>query len=107
MIVVPAEKVLPAIVEFLGSPKASSEGKVTALHWIQNLLKDGKAERCLDAVLKAAAAVSMDKAIEVREAASKLANALTEVRERTSPSRIVYTVCKLPPTGLPKARHKT
>ena len=77
--VVPPEKVLPVVVDFLGSPKASSEGKVIALHWSQTLLGTGKAERCLDSILKAAAVVSVDKAVEVREAATQLAAALTEV----------------------------
>ena len=83
MAVVPAERVLPTVVDFLGSSKASAEGKVITLHWLKTLLAAKKLERCIDQTLKAAAVVSSDKAVEVREAAAQLALALSEVSIRT------------------------
>lgn len=76
---VPAEKVLPSVVDFLPSAKASNEGKVTGLRWIMGLVNSREAQRCLDSALKAAAVASGDKAVEVREAASHLAAALVKV----------------------------
>jgi hypothetical protein len=80
---VPAEKVLPSVVDFLPSAKASNEGKVTGLRWIMGLVEAGKTQRCLDSALKAAAVASGDKAVEVREAASHLAAALVKVGNAT------------------------
>ena len=37
--VVPAEKVLPVVVDFLASPKASNEGKVTGLRWVASVVQ--------------------------------------------------------------------
>ncbi len=77
--VVPPERVLPTFVDFLVSSKASAEGKVIALQWLKTLLEGKKLAKCLDQALKAAAVVSTDKAVEVREVATQLASALTEV----------------------------
>jgi len=43
------------------------------------VVQSGRALRCLDSALKAAAVASGDKAVEVREAASHLAAALAKV----------------------------
>lgn len=84
--VVAPEKVLPSVVDFLVSPRASAEGKVTILHWLKALLEARKLDQCLDQPLKAAAVVGVDKAVEVREAAGQLAAALVEVRSNFRPS---------------------
>lgn len=76
---VPAEKILPAVVDFLAGSRSSAEGKVTAMHWLKAQLEGKKLEKCIDQTLKAAAVVSTDKAVEVREVATQLASSLTEV----------------------------
>ena len=76
---VPGEKVLPAVVDFLAGPKASSEGRVTGLRWIAGVVAARKAEKCIDVVLKAAVTASGDKAVEVRDAAASLAGSVSEV----------------------------
>lgn len=77
---VPAEKVVPVAVDFLASPKASSEGKVTGLRWICGVVEAEKAGKCVDSALRAAAVASGDKAVEVREAALNLAARISQVR---------------------------
>ena len=77
--VVPPEKALPTVVDFLISSKSSAEGKVTILHWLKTLAAAKKLEKCLDQALKAAAVMSSDKAVEVREAAVRLGSSLSEV----------------------------
>ena len=76
---VPPEKVLPTVVDFLAGSKASAEGKVTAMHWLKTLLEGKKLAKCIDQALKAAAVISTDKAVEVREVAMQLATLLAEV----------------------------
>jgi len=94
---VPAEKVLPSVVDFLPSAKASNEGKVMGLRWIMGLVDSREAQRCLDSALKAAAVASGDKAVEVREAASHLAAALVKVgtplRVTSPPPPLTSSTC--------------
>ena len=80
VVVVPPEKVLPAVVDFLAGSKASAEGKVTAMQWLRPLLEGNKLDKCIDQALKAAAVISTDKAVEVREVAMQMATLLTGVR---------------------------
>ena len=75
----PPEKVLPTVVDFLAGSKASAEGKVTAIQWLKTLLEANRLVKCIDQALKAAAVISTDKAVEVREVAVQLATLLAEV----------------------------
>ena len=77
--VVPAERFLPVAADFLAGPKASAEGKVVGLRWIQCVVAGSKAGRCLDAVLKAAVGGCLDKSAEVREAGNVLLSAIAQV----------------------------
>ena len=76
---IPAEKVIPAVADFLSGSKASSEGKTLGLKWINSVVASRKAHRGVDGVLRAVAVGTADKAVEVREAAATLAGTVSQV----------------------------
>ena len=76
--VVPLEKVLPAVADAIAAPKASSEGKLTGLKWLSNVLDNGRASKGLAHALRAATLGMNDKASDVREAGTAVMNLVLE-----------------------------
>ena len=76
--VVPVERVLPAVADAIAAPKASSEGKLTGLKWLATVLDNGRANKGLAAVLRAATLGMNDKASDVREAGTTVMTLMLE-----------------------------
>ena len=76
--VVPVERVLPAVADAIAAPKASSEGKLTGLKWLASVLDNGRANKGLAAVLRAATLGMNDKASDVREAGTTVMTLMLE-----------------------------
>ncbi|KAG2440105.1 hypothetical protein HXX76_004219 [Chlamydomonas incerta] len=74
-----AGAVMPEVVEFYSSPKITADGKAETLRWLGALVAGGKVGECAGDALKVAALGGADKAVEVRDAASKLMVALVEM----------------------------
>lgn len=73
--------VMSEVVEFYTSPKITADGKTETLRWLASLVAAGKLGECAGDALKTAVLGGADKAVEVRDAASKLMVALVEVSE--------------------------
>ena len=61
------------------APKTNGDAKTSGLKWMAGIAKDGRAARCLDAAVKAAAAGVADKAPAVRECGHALISVLFAV----------------------------
>eukprot|EP00198_Chlamydomonas_reinhardtii_P006227 XP_001695563.1 microtubule associated protein [Chlamydomonas reinhardtii] len=70
--------VMSEVVEFYTSPKITADGKTETLRWLASLVAAGKLGECAGDALKTAVLGGADKAVEVRDAASKLMVALVE-----------------------------
>ncbi|KXZ46795.1 TOG1 protein [Gonium pectorale] len=74
-----ASCVMPDLMEFYVSAKITADGKAETLKWLAALTAGGKAGECVPDALRAGALGTLDKAVEVRDAANKLITALIEV----------------------------
>lgn len=77
--VVPADRLVPSLVDFLTHPKASTDGKVTCLKWLMALVESQKAGTCAESIIKAISLALGDKSGETREAGTKLGLAISQV----------------------------
>ena len=81
--IVPAERLIPNVADVLAAPKTNADAKTAGLKWIAGISEDGRAARCLDAAVKAAAAGVCDKTPGVRECGHTLISVLVAVRQHT------------------------
>lgn len=77
--VAPVDALAQELSEAVAAPKCSAEGRKLALEWLASVAASGRVGDALPDTVKTAALGSMDKAVEVREASSRLLLALIEV----------------------------
>ncbi|PNH12606.1 Protein MOR1 [Tetrabaena socialis] len=71
--------VMPDVMEFFTSAKITADGKAETLKWLAALVSGGRVGESVAEALRAGALGNLDKAAEVRDAATKLMVALVEV----------------------------
>lgn len=96
--IVPAERLIPNVADVLVGPKTNADAKAAGLKWIANISEDGRAARCLDAAIKAAAVGVCDKAPAVRECGHALITVLVLVSPKSLKlaGAVITFICKGP-----------
>jgi hypothetical protein len=77
--VAPVDPLVAELCEAVAAPKCSADGRKLALEWLTNIAASGKVGDATVDSVKTATLGSMDKAVEVREASSRLMAELIEV----------------------------